>query len=555
MARPLEDFDVVVVGARCAGSPLATMLARRGLRVCLLDRARFPSDTLSTHLIQPRGVAALDRLGVLDTVLAAGAMPIRNFTFAIDDVRVDAKIDAAAFGAPALNLRRVTLDHLLVDAATAAGADVRTATAATALHCEDGRVAGVETKRSRLRARLVVGADGRSSTVAGLVGAAEYNVAPPGRMFAWAYFEGARENEGRLRLGSAGELTFVASPTDSGLYLAAACPPMQTKEAFLANRESNFMAAIDAWPELAAVLAEANRVGPIRVLANWHGYFREAAGPGWALLGDAGHFKDPSPAQGIADALNQAEHLADAIELGLDGTVVIDDALRRWWRWRDEDCFEMHWFATDMGAPSSQTPLASQFARDMTGDEKAMESLLRVLNRDARPSRLLTPARLGRAGVRAVRNQPNRIPAMMKEVASEIHNQIDRSQQRRRSPARGTLPPEERRTERLLLALTVIGFVVPNVFVGVYLADADFDLAGYFSLWTASTPSTQLLVDLAIAALAFFIWAAFDGPRARIKRWWLCIPASLLVGLCFGLPLYLLMRERALARTGGRTAG
>jgi hypothetical protein len=102
--------------------------------------------------------------------------------------------------------------------------------------------------------------------------------------------------------------------------------------------------------------------------------------------------------------------------------------------------------------------------------------------------------------------------------------------------------------ERLLLALTIAGFVVPNVCLGIFFAEEGFDLSGYFSLWTASTPSTQLLLDLTIAALAFFVWAAVEGPRARIKRWWLCVPATLLVGLCFGLPLFLLMRERTLKR-------
>jgi hypothetical protein len=102
--------------------------------------------------------------------------------------------------------------------------------------------------------------------------------------------------------------------------------------------------------------------------------------------------------------------------------------------------------------------------------------------------------------------------------------------------------------ERLLLVLTVIGFVVPNVCVGLFSAEEGLDLGGYFSLWTASTPSTQLLLDLTIAAIAFFVWAAVEGPRARVRRWWLCIPATLLVGLCFGLPLFLLMRERALRK-------
>lgn len=114
--------------------------------------------------------------------------------------------------------------------------------------------------------------------------------------------------------------------------------------------------------------------------------------------------------------------------------------------------------------------------------------------------------------------------------------------------------------ERLLLALTVLGFVVPNVFVGLYIADEGSDFPHYLSLWTASIPSTQLLLDLVIATSAFFIWATVEGPRAQIKRWWLCIPASLLVGVCFGLPLFLLMRERALnghpgsVASGGRQA-
>jgi hypothetical protein len=99
--------------------------------------------------------------------------------------------------------------------------------------------------------------------------------------------------------------------------------------------------------------------------------------------------------------------------------------------------------------------------------------------------------------------------------------------------------------ERLLLFLTVAGFVVPNVLLGLFVADEGLDLNGYFSAWTASTPSTQLLLDLGIASLAFFVWAAVEGPRARIRRW-LCFPATLLVGLCFGLPLFLLMRERTL---------
>jgi hypothetical protein len=101
-------------------------------------------------------------------------------------------------------------------------------------------------------------------------------------------------------------------------------------------------------------------------------------------------------------------------------------------------------------------------------------------------------------------------------------------------------------TQRVLLALTIVGFIVPNVLLGIYVADEGLDVAGYFSLWTDSTPSTQITLDLVIAAVAFLVWTTWDGPHTGITRWWLVFPATLLVGLCFGLPLYLLMRERAL---------
>ena len=105
-----------------------------------------------------------------------------------------------------------------------------------------------------------------------------------------------------------------------------------------------------------------------------------------------------------------------------------------------------------------------------------------------------------------------------------------------------------RRVESLLLALAVVGFVVPNAFVVAYVAEHGLDAGAYLAAWTATLPSTQLIVDLAIAAIAFFIWAALEGRRLPVRRWWVCIPASLLVGLCFGLPLFLWMRERALSQ-------
>ena len=432
----MERFDVVVVGARCAGSPLAAMLARRGLRVCVLDRARFPSETLSTHLIQPRGVIILDRLGVLDAVHGAGAAPLTAFTIVAEDARIDAEFGVEMFGAPGLCVRRVTLDHLLVEAAASAGAEVRTGVRVTGLVHEGGRVAGVETEQGSLRARLVVGADGRRSSVADAVGAAEYDVAPAGRLFTWAYFEGVGDTEGRMRIARLGELAYLASPTDSGLYMAAVCPALGAKDDFLADREGSFTTGLAAWPELDDLLAGASRIGPIRVMGHWHGYFREAAGPGWALLGDAGHFKDPTPGQGISDALRQAERLAGAVEAGLGGAVSLDDELGRWWRWRDQDAYEMHWFATDTGEAGPSPPVATQMIRDIAADPDATEKLLRMFNRDIRPSQVFTPRRIGKAIARAARDRPDQIPAVMREVRSALRKQVRRSWQRRGAVAR-----------------------------------------------------------------------------------------------------------------------
>lgn len=178
-------------------------------------------------------------------------------------------------------------------------------------------------------------------------------------------------------------------------------------------------------------------------------------------------------------------------------------------------------------------PIADQVMRDLAAEGEAGATLLlRVLNREVCPAQLATPRRIVGAALRVAGRRPGRIPTMAKEAAVELGKEI------RRAPGRAR--------ERLLLALTAVGFVVPNAFVIAFLVDEGLDLGRYFSLWTASLPSTQLLFDLGIAAVAFLVWAAWEGRRTRLERWWLCIPATFLVGLCFGLPLFLWMRERAL---------
>jgi 2-polyprenyl-6-methoxyphenol hydroxylase-like FAD-dependent oxidoreductase len=407
------------------------MLARRGISVCVVDRARFPSETPSTHMIQPCGVHILDELGVLDTLVAAGAAPLRNFTIVSDDVRMDTSVDDLA-DYPVLCLRRVTLDAQLVAAAAAAGAQVRTGLRVTGLLRDEDRVTGVLTDKGPIHAHLVVGADGRHSTVAAAVGAQEYHVTPPGRMAAWAYFEGVDRN-GPACIGRVKDMAYLASPTDGELYMAAIAPDLSRAAEVHADRDSFFTNSIQRWPELSDVIAGGRRVGPLRVFTKWHGYFRQSAGPGWVLVGDAGHFKDFTPGQGIADALRQARQLAQSIEqsLGADG---IDNGLQRWWRWRDDDAYEMYWYAARMGKPGPATPWTNCVLRQIGSDPEATRAFLGILNHDVPPSELYTPALALRATARAIRDQPSHAAATAKEFVSVARQSIRQARRKRHRP-------------------------------------------------------------------------------------------------------------------------
>lgn len=424
----MNRFDVVIVGARCAGSPLALLLARAGLRVCVLDRAHFPSDTASTHLLQPRGVDVLDRLGVLPAVLAAGAAPVDGISLVFDDVTIEA--DGNGEGNPGVCVRRLILDDLLVQAAQDAGADVRTRTGVTGLLRDRGRVTGVETSTGPIFATVVVGADGRHSTVARAVGAAEYHVSAPGRLLTWAYYEGVSERGSRLKIGRRGDLAFLAAPTDNELFMVGVAPAMSEKDRFLRERGAYFDVALQQFPEVAVELAGARRVGPVRTVPDWYGYFRTAAGPGWVLTGDAGHFKDPTPGQGISDALQHAEELADALIGSIDSERELDTALAEFWRRRDDDCYDMYWFAADMGAAGPLSPLIRAVMRDIANDRRASADLLAVLNRQLRPADLFGADRMAKAFVRSVAAAPRQLPALARELVATGRTEIRRRAQR-----------------------------------------------------------------------------------------------------------------------------
>ncbi len=420
-----EPYDVVVVGSRCAGAPLATMLARAGLRVCVVDKDRFPSDTPSTHAIQPAGVQVLERIGVLDRLLKL-APPMVRAQMVFDDSVAVVNDVVAITGAPVLSVRRITLDEILVNAAAEAGAEVRTDTAVTGLVMDRGRVAGVTTAVGELRAPLVVGADGTRSAVAKMVGAKEYHRTANGRVFMWAYYE-ADPTNGELWIGKIGDHAYLVTPTDNGLSLVAACPSIDRRNEVRADREAVYEAGVRGWPELHAGVAGARREGPVHTMANMNGFFRMSAGPGWALVGDAGHFKDPTPGQGIADALRQSEKLAAAIERGLGGGAgTPDQILHEWWRWRDEDAWEMYWLAHELGAAGPTPPLLRQVQRRIAADRELITATTRMFNHDLRPSQVFTPVFSLTTMMQALRRGRGQRRAIIREAGTAAFNEVRR---------------------------------------------------------------------------------------------------------------------------------
>ena len=404
-----ERFEVVVVGARCAGSPLAAMLASRGVSVALVDKATFPSDTPSTHILQNDGVRVLAALGVLDAVRASGAPSIERADLRMDALRLQHPLPRR-HGDPGvwLSVRRPVLDTLLVEAAEEAGASVRTGKRVTGLVERDGRVAGVRVEGDgggyELEAPLVVGADGRGSLVARSTGARTYNAVPNQRLACWAYYEGVPATDpATLFVQRWDEEFLIACPCDSGLYLAIVIAPATRAPQFQEDVGAAYDEHVARCEPVAAVVAVGRRTGLPTLFARFTGYFRESAGPGWVLAGDAGHFKDPSPGQGITDALRQAERLAGDIVAGLSGARPLDAAMREWWRWRDRDAREMAWFATDMGRGGRVPPVLVELVRHFESDPVMVDRFFDVLNHRVRPSEILTPARLMAATGRLLR--------------------------------------------------------------------------------------------------------------------------------------------------------
>lgn len=332
-------FDAIVVGARCAGAPTAMLLARAGHRVLMLDRAAFPSDTLSTHLIHQPGVAALARWGLLETVQASGCPPLDRAVYEVADIRLEGCARGVEGQRAGYAPRRHVLDAILVNAAAAAGVDFRDRTSVTRLLRDDtGRVIGVEGKhRGRSfseRARLVIGADGMRSTVARL-SRARYTVQDP--KLTCAYYTYWEDVPAALELYEKPSSWVAAVPTNDDATLVLAYFPQSRFEEVRTNTRHAYLGQIRTTaPALYERLHGKRRIERLRGTGDQQNFFRQATGPGWALVGDAGHHKDSITARGMSDAFLQAESLARRVGGRLGGDPQqLDQALRDYAEDRD----------------------------------------------------------------------------------------------------------------------------------------------------------------------------------------------------------------------------
>jgi 2-polyprenyl-6-methoxyphenol hydroxylase-like FAD-dependent oxidoreductase len=332
-----STYDAIVVGARVAGAATAMLLARHGLRVLVVDRSRYGADTLSTHALMRAGVLQLTRWGLLDRIVAAGTPPIRRTTFRCANERFVITVKPS-YGVDALYApRRTVLDPVLVDAACAAGAEVRFGITVTDVRRDTGnRVDGVELRdvsgRSRvITAPLVIGADGFRSTIARSVGAAVERRGSATSAVVYGYWSDL-EVDGYEWIFRRDALAGIVPTNDGQACVFAASTPQRIGHGGLAvMREVLEIADADA----AARVAAARAPEGVRTFGGCPGFVRRSWGPGWALVGDAGYWKDPLSAHGLTDALRDAELLARAVISTGDVGRALDESLAAYQATRD----------------------------------------------------------------------------------------------------------------------------------------------------------------------------------------------------------------------------
>ncbi|MEO8575381.1 MAG: NAD(P)/FAD-dependent oxidoreductase [Gemmatimonadales bacterium] len=374
------QYDAIVVGARCAGSPTAMLLARHGYKVLVVDRATFPSDTVSTHLIHPPGMASLRKWGLADAVVATGCPPISTYTFDFGPVVFKGSqgtVDEPFSYGP----RRTILDKILVDAASSSGVEVREAFTVEEIVVEDGIVTGIRGHDRggatvTERARVVIGADGRHSMVSRATDPPRYNEKPELEAGYYSYWSGVPMNGG-FETYIRGDRGFAAWPTNDDLTLIVGGWPFAQFEENKHDIEGTFGRMLDLVPDFAERVSAGERVSRFSGAAVPN-FFRKPFGPGWALVGDAGYNKDFITAQGISDAFRDADLCAGAIDQWLSGQRPFDDAMHEYQKTRDEHVLPMYDFTAQIASFEPPSPEQQQLMGAISANQRSMDGFVQM---------------------------------------------------------------------------------------------------------------------------------------------------------------------------------
>jgi flavin-dependent dehydrogenase len=391
----MEEKDAVIVGARCAGSTLAIALAEQGWDVALVDRDTFPSDTISTHMMFPNTLATLERLGVLDTLRSEHTLAPVGWRIIGLGHENDGDFTPIDGFDRCISVRRTALDKAFVDTAVAAGAVGRFGQRAVDLigsGTEEDPIAGVVLDGGEeIRAKWVFGADGRASTVAARLGIEKERSQRGEIAFLWAYWSGIPD-DGLGTTDIKEDAILVRWAVEDGLTMLTATGPDQFTHGTHEDRLRNYMEVLGRFPEsIPPDQLEAGEMISDLVVAPeslMRGYYRRPTGPGWALLGDALHFKHPGTAQGIGDAVAQAVYVAE--QLSSSGS-----DLQGYEEWHEDRSAEHYDWSFSWGR-FPRPELSEKLFSGWASEPDAAQDVRDVLTRRVLPSEAMSEERLAR---------------------------------------------------------------------------------------------------------------------------------------------------------------
>ncbi len=400
-AKSANGYDAIVVGARCAGSPTAMLLARKGYRVLLLDKATFPSDTMSTHLVHPPGVAALKRWGLFERLEATGCPPVGTYSFDFGPLTLAGSPRPVDGVAQAYCPRRVVLDQLLVEGAVESGAELREGFTVDEILADNGTVTGIRGHAEggasvTERAALVIGADGIHSLVAKTVQPEHYDERRSQMAMYYAYWSGLPANGFDTTIRAEHRRGWATIPTHDDLTVVPFGWPIEEFKANRTDIEGNFYSAVSLAPEFGERVRAAKRESKFIGSAQLPGYFRVPFGPGWALLGDAGYHKNPITAMGINDAFRDAELVADAVDDAFSARRSYEEAMGDYQRARDHEARPVYEFTDDFAQLRPPPPEAQQLFAAMSGNQEAMDGFISVQANTLSAPEFFAPENVGR---------------------------------------------------------------------------------------------------------------------------------------------------------------